>query len=100
MCDMKCLQPILLVSLLTVVCAGVRSAPRQSTGGSPKEEESRLVKPETIQGCYELGALNWKPDLQLDKDEAVFVTPPRRIELLTQHGSQGMEARGYLARPA
>lgn len=100
MCDMKCLRPILLVSLLTLVCAGVRSAPRQSTGANPKEKESRFIKPETIQGCYELGALNWKPDLQLDKDEAVFVTPPERIELLAKRGNEGREKNGYLVRPA
>jgi hypothetical protein len=97
---MKCLRPILLVSLLTLVCAGVRSVPRQSTGANPKEKESKFIKPEIIQGCYELGALNWKPDLQLDKDEAAFIIPPERIELLAKRGTEGREKNGYLVRPA
>jgi hypothetical protein len=58
------------------------------------------VKPENILGCYELGTLDWKPDLQLDKEEAVFITPPERIELLAEHGTQGRGKNGYLVRPA
>jgi hypothetical protein len=87
-----------LVSLLTLVCPGVRSAPRQSTGANPKEKESKFIMPEAIQGCYELGTLNWKPDLQLDKDELVFITPPARIELLAKRGTEERELQDAIYR--
>jgi hypothetical protein len=58
-----------------------------------------VLKPEAISGCYELGALNWRPDLRLGED-AEFITPPRRIEILAEHGTKGFEQNGYLVRPA
>jgi hypothetical protein len=38
--------------------------------------------------------------LKLEQDEATFITPPKRIELLAKRGTQGMETRGFLVRPA
>jgi hypothetical protein len=97
---MKCVRPAVLIGFSSLFCVVIISAPRQSVGQNPAEKESKFVKPETIQGCYELGALNWKPDLQLDKDEAVFITPPERVELLAERGTQGKEKNGYLVRAA
>src|SRR5260370_2248807 len=97
---MKRRRPEVLIGFLILFCVSLNSASRQSTGENSKANESKFVKPESIQGCYELGALDWKPDLQLDKEEAVFITPPERIELLAERGTQGGEKNGYLVRPA
>jgi hypothetical protein len=97
---MRRLCLVLLIGFLILSSWPTNSAPRQSTGENSRDKESRFIKPETIQGCYELGTLDWKPDLQLDKEEAVFITPPERIQILTEHGSNGFEKNGYLVRPA
>lgn len=82
-----------------LICDGVSPSPK-SAAKSPKNSESNRINPGTVQGCYELGTLNWRPDLKLDKDEAVFITPPQRIELLAERGTEGKERNGYLVRPA
>lgn len=74
---MKCLRPIVLIGFVMIFCMNINSAPKhpkQSTGEYPKEKESQLVKPETIQGCYELGTLNWRPALKLGEDQ-IFIIP-------------------------
>lgn len=96
---LKCLRPVLLVGLSSLFCVGISSAPKQSVQQNPKEKESKFVKPETIQGCYELGTLSWKPDLKLGEDEE-FITPPQRIQMMTERGSIGFEKNGYLVRAA
>ena len=92
-------RPVLLIGLSGLFCVGVISAPRQSVEQKTEQKESKSVKPEAIQGCYELGALSWKPALKLGEDE-VFITPPQRIQLLAEPGSVGFEKNGYLVRPA
>jgi hypothetical protein len=72
---------------------------KQPVKQNPEENESKFVKPETIQGCYQLETLNWKPDLKLGEDE-VFITPPQRIQILAERGSIGFEKNGYLVRAA
>jgi hypothetical protein len=96
----KCIAPLIVISSLSLLCGAIVSPTSQSTGQNAQEKQSKSVEPKTIQGCYELGPLEWKPDLELDKDEAVFITPPRRIELLAERGTQGKEKNGYLVRPA
>ncbi len=64
-----------------------------------EQRKSALVKPEDIQGCYELTVSAWRPNLHLGEDE-VFVTPPHRIQLFSEKGSQGFETVGYVVRPA
>lgn len=88
------------MSLLAFLGIGTSSVPKLSSEQNSNDKDRNFVKPESIRGCYELGALNWKPDLELDKEEMVFITPPERIELLTEHGTQGFEKNGYLVRPA
>ena len=61
--------------------------------------KSQLVKPESIQGCYDLTLSAWRPDLNLGED-AVFITPPQRIELFAEKGTKGWESEGYIARAA
>jgi hypothetical protein len=96
---MKCLRPSILIGLVTLFSVGINSAPKQAAAGNPEGKESTFVKPEMIQGCYELGTLTWHPDLKLGEDME-FITPPRRIEILAEHGSKGFEQNGYLVRPA
>jgi hypothetical protein len=95
---MRFLRPRLVIGLLGLLSVGVSSTPKPQTVQNPDDKD--FIKPETIQGCYDLGTLNWRPDLRLDKDEAVFITPPERIELLAERGTQGREKNGYLVRPA
>jgi len=96
---MKCPRPAVLISLLALFCIGLSSAPKRLAGESLQDRESKFIKPEIIQGCHELGTLNWRPDLKLGED-AEFITPPRRIQILAEHGSKGFEQDGYLVRPA
>lgn len=100
--DMKFHRPAVLIGLMTLFCVGVSSAPAQSNGGNPKGKESTFNKPASIQGCYELGTLLWRPDLKLGAPggDEVFITPPRRIQLLAERGSERLEKNGYLVRPA
>jgi hypothetical protein len=64
-----------------------------------EQRKPELVKPENIQGCYELTLSAWRPNLNLGED-AVFVTPPRRIQLFAERGTQGWESEGYVVKPA
>jgi hypothetical protein len=63
------------------------------------QRKPELVKPENIQGCYELTLSAWRPNLNLGED-AVFITPPHRVELLAERGTQGWESHGFIVRPA
>jgi hypothetical protein len=64
-----------------------------------EQRKPELVKPENIQGCYELTLSAWRPNLNLGGD-AVFVTPPHRIQLFAERGTQGWESEGYVVKPA
>src|SRR5882672_9199025 len=64
-----------------------------------EQQKPQLVKPENIQGCYELTLSAWRPNLNLGED-AVFITPPHRVELLAERGTQGWESHGFIVRPA
>lgn len=64
----------------------------------PKDEPQH-VKPESIQGCYELTLSAWRPNLKLQRD-AEFITPPRRIQLFAEQGKEGWEANGYIVKAA
>jgi hypothetical protein len=48
-------------------------------------------------GCYELRLGRWWP-WGFGKENA-YVTPPSRIQLITERGAQGFEQDGYLIRP-
>jgi len=92
-------ESALLVGLLTFAWLGLRSSLAQSPKEKSKEQDAILIKPEKVQGCYELGTLEWRPDLKLGKD-AVFITPPPRIQILVEGGTSGFEKNEYLVRPA
>jgi hypothetical protein len=61
--------------------------------------QSQLVKPESIQGCYELTLSPWRPDLNL-REDVVFITPPHRIQLFAVTGTKGWEAERFIVKPA
>jgi hypothetical protein len=63
------------------------------------QEQPKLAEPENIQGCYELTLSAWRPNLNLGED-AVFLTPPHRIQLFAERGTQGWESGGYVVKPA
>jgi hypothetical protein len=98
---MRFLRLLLLLSALSFVsqmqCVVI--AQDRAKTPDPKQKASNLTKPKTIKGCYEFGELVWQPDLKLGED-AEFIRPPARIQLLDEHGSTGFEANGYLVRPA
>src|SRR5258708_3460116 len=64
-----------------------------------EQQKPQLVKPENIQGCYGLTLSGWRTNLNLGED-AVFITPPHRVELLAERGTQGWESHGFIVRPA
>lgn len=78
----------------------ISNAASQQPSASPDaKQDSQFVNPETLRGCYDLTLSPWFPDMKLGDDEAL-VTPPARIQLLAQKGTEGSETEGYLVRPA
>ena len=86
-----------LISLLS--STGVESAQDNSEVRDSGPTEPQLIKPEALQGCYELGTLSWRPDLGIGEDKE-FITPPARIKISAERGTVGFEKNGYLVRPA
>jgi hypothetical protein len=86
-----------LIFLLSVALVLVLLSPTASPQKG-KKDESRNMKPEDVQGCYDLTLSEWKPNLHLGED-AEFITPPRRIELFAKRGTKGFEKGEYLVRP-
>jgi hypothetical protein len=82
------------------VAVGKLSLIGQETGApaNPKQSEE-LVSPEAVQGCYELTLSPWFPEMRLGEDEEI-ITPPPRIRLFAEKGTDGDESKGYLVRPA
>lgn len=80
---------------MSLALGSVCGAP-QDTGARAAE---KLVSPEALQGCYELTLSPWFPDMKLGEDEQ-FITPPARIQLFAEKGTEGPESNGYLVRPA
>jgi hypothetical protein len=75
------------------------AAPKAVSGQPGPKQDSQFVKPETIQGCYDLTLSPWRPDMKLGEDEE-FITPPPRIQLFAKRGTEGWETKGYVVRPA
>jgi len=69
-----------------------------SAQDNPKREQE-VVKPENIQGCYELTLSPWRPNLRIGEDFK-FITPPHRVQLFAERGTQGWEQDGYIVKPA
>jgi hypothetical protein len=96
----KLTQLAVIICLLTSPI--LRSRERFSNENPMKSnlegKSSQLIKPEQVQGCYELGVLNWHPELK--GEDAKFIAPPTRIQILAERGTNGHENGEYLVRPA
>jgi hypothetical protein len=92
---------LLGICILNCVCVSAisRAAPQAPSAEPAPKQDSQFVNPEILQGCYDLTMSRWFPDMKLGDDEAL-VTPPARIQLLAQKGTEGSETEGYLVRPA
>jgi hypothetical protein len=79
--------------------AGGGAARQDATPPAGSKANDRLLNPEAVQGCYDLTLSPWFPPMRLGDDEAL-ITPPQRIQLLLEKGTEEPESRGYLVRPA
>lgn len=89
---------IWLISLIAVALAGA-APPQGPKAQSDAKQDDKSIKPEAIQGCYELTLSPWFPEMRLGEDEE-FIVPPARIQLFADKGTAGREANGYLVRAA
>jgi len=90
-------QLVVRVLLLSLVCCTFSDC--FALGTAQQQRKAEFVKPENIQGCYELTLSAWRPNSNLGED-AVFVTPPHGIQLFAEKGTQGWESEGYVVKPA
>ena len=84
-------QGVLILSFLTVA-----SKPSLAQGSSPSDQIS-VADAAALAGCYQLQLGRWWP-WGLGED-AVFATPPQRMELTLDRGTQGFETYGLVIRP-
>lgn len=98
---MKYARKILRACAMSVLLASGATlwAQDQASPQTNSKRNDKLLKPEAIQGCYELTLSPWFPDLKLGEDEE-FITPPHRIQLFATKGTERWEADGYIVRPA
>lgn len=78
------------------------SAMAQTASVSPSKPQHNLSvdsqsEAASFAGCYELQLGHWWPFGF--GAEAKYVTPPTRIELIPEKGTQGFEQNGFLIRP-
>ena len=57
---------------------------------------ARCVASRALHGCYKLAIGRWWP--WGFGEENSYVTPPSRVELLSEHGTKGFEQYGFLLR--
>lgn len=74
------------------------AARKANTQSNPKQDEKH-IRPEAVQGCYDLTLSPWFPEMKLGDDEE-FITPPTRIQLFAEKGTEGWESEGYIVRAA
>jgi hypothetical protein len=79
--------------LCLVQCFGGSSVSVVSAQDKTKRD-LQVVKPEHIQGCYELTLSPWQPNLHISEDYEFIV------QLLAERGTQGWEQHGYIVKPA
>jgi hypothetical protein len=100
--DMKqSIARFLLVCTTVCTFGGLVSSleARRTNVQTKSKDQSQLVAPENIKGCYELTLSDWLQDLKLGED-TVFITPPHRIQLFAERGTKGWEAEGYIVKAA
>ena len=95
---MHCVKSLAVRALLLCMAHCIFGDFAASVKGQ-EQRKPELVKPENIQGCYELALSAWRPNLNLGQD-SIFVTPPHRIQLFVERGTQGWESEAYVVKPA
>jgi hypothetical protein len=98
MVEMHCMKSLAARALLLCIAHCIFGAFAASVKGQ-EQRKPEFVKPQNIQGCYELALSAWRPNLNLGQD-AIFVTPPHRIQLFAERGTQGWQSEGYVVQPA
>ena len=93
---------LLGVFLFCGLSACRQQVPHYSDALMPQQQPHAETAAETqvaasFAGCYELRLGRWWP-WGFGKENA-YVTPPSRIQLITERGAQGFEQDGYLIRP-
>src|SRR6267378_1664180 len=81
------------LTLLLVAVPWPDCCAQSSTPGDPQQTQTIVS---SFVGCYELTLGRWWP-WGFGSDDTIF-TPPRRIKLLTEHGTKGFEQNGLLLR--
>lgn len=71
------------------------SSSQQAKSQTSVQTQSALL-PTSFAGCYELKMGRWWP--WSFGGDTIFVTPPSRIELLSERGTKGFERDGFLIR--
>lgn len=85
----------LIVAFIVTTALGLGClAQTNEPPGGAKTEPS--LDPAPFVGCYELTSGRWWPFGFGGDNE--YVTPPRRIKLLSEHGTEGFEQYGFLIR--
>jgi hypothetical protein len=85
----KCMSVLpILIAIVAFNCPPQKSAPKTA-----QQEQPTLS---SYAGCYELTLGRWWP-WGFGSDD-VYFTPPHRIRLLTEPGTQGWEKNGLLLR--
>jgi hypothetical protein len=87
------------VALASLALGTARADPQDTTASANPKPNEKSVSPEAVQGCYALTMSPWFPPMRLGDDEQL-ITPPPRIQLLTEKGTEEGESRGYLVRAA
>lgn len=69
----------------------------QAVGSAPNPVKKPAASPDSFAGCYQLKLGRWWP-WGLGEDTE-FVTPPTRVRLLAERGTESWEKSGFLLRP-
>lgn len=86
---------LLLGALLFVPAISAESA-AQSPLPIPSDAEEGGSTTASLVGCYQVNLGRWWP--WSFGEDTVFVTPPNRIRLLSQRGTEGFEHNGFVIR--
>jgi len=78
---------LLILAVLPVVCVGQNSA---------SDSQISISRAAPFAGCYELRLGRWWPWGM--GEDTKFATPPRRVELRLEHGTDGFERNGLVIR--
>ncbi len=84
---------VAILLLLAVNSPGYLAQEGKPVTGAPTRVETSTLP---FAGCYELKIGRWWP--WAFGEDTQFVTPPNRIQLLSERGTEGFEQNGFLIR--